>query len=137
MPVWCVIGWMCFGWNPSLVHASTFACVIISGLHCVTSYAAWLFKCLWSSICMTSYGVSIFSLGVVYVSPVYVAPCFMIVRLSMLMCEVMVSYVGCLPSGRASWFMYWSHDGYICLFCMWWVWGVFYVLGLLGELGWF
>ena len=66
----------------------------------------------------------------------YVAPCFLVVPLSRLMCAVMVSYVVCLPTGRASWFMYWSHGGCIFMFCMWWVWGVFYVLGLLGEVGW-
>ena len=37
----------------------------------------------------------------------------MVVPLSMLMWEVMASYVDCLPSGRASWFMYGSHVGYI------------------------
>ncbi len=43
-----------------------------------------------------------------------VAPCFLVVPLSRLMCEVIVSYVVCLPSGRDSWFMYWSHD--VCIF---------------------
>ena len=137
MPVWCVIGWMCFGWNPSFVHALTCSCVSISGLHCGTSYVVWLFKCMWSCISLTSYGVSIVSLGVMYVSPVYVAPCFLVFPLSRLMCEVMVSYAVCLASGRASWFMCWSHDECIFVFYMWWVWGVFYLLGLLGELGWF
>ncbi len=66
----------------------------------------WLFKYLWSCISKTSYGVSIVSLGVMYVSHVYVAPCFLVVPLSRLMREVMVSYVVCLASGRASWFMY-------------------------------
>ena len=42
----------------------------------------------------------------------YVAPCVVVVPLSRLMREVMVSYVMCLPSGRASRFMYWSHDGF-------------------------
>ena len=73
----------------------------------------WLFKCLWSSISMTSYGASIISLGFMYVSPLYVAPCFLVVPLSRLMCEVMVTYVVGLAIGRASWFMYWSHDGCI------------------------
>ncbi len=50
------------------------------------------------------------------------APYFLVVSFSMLMCEVMVSYVVCLPSGRASWLIYWSHDG--CIFC------VLYVVGL-------
>ena len=86
---------------------------------------------------MTSYGVSIVSIGFMYVSPAYVAPCFLVVPLSRLMREVMVSYVVGLANGRDSWFMYWSHDGCIFLFCMRWSWGVFYVLGLLGELGWF
>ena len=36
------------------------------------------------------------------------------VSLSRLMWEVMVSYVVCLASVMASWFMYWSHDGCIC-----------------------
>ena len=65
---------------------------------------------------MTSYGVIIVSLGVMYVSPVYVAHCFLVFPLSRLMCEVMVSYVVGLASGRASWFMYWSHDGCIFFF---------------------
>ena len=86
---------------------------------------------------MTSYGVSIVSLGVMYVSPVYVTPCFLVVPLSRLMCDVMVSYDMRLASGRASLFMYSSHDECIFLFHIWWVRGVFYVLGLLGELGWF
>jgi len=64
----------------------------------------------------TSYKVSIVSLGVMYVSPVYVAPCFLVVPLSRLMCEVMVSNVVCLASGRASRFMYWIHYG--CMFCV-------------------
>ena len=51
-----------------------------------------------------------------------VAPCFLVVPLSKLMWEVMVSYVICLPSGRASVFMCGSHDG--CLFF------VLYVVGL-------
>ena len=71
---------------------------------------------------MTSYGVSIVSLGVMYVSPVCVAPCFLVVPLSRLMCVVMVSYVVGLASGRASWFMYWSHD--VCICC------VLFVVGL-------
>ena len=79
-------------------------------------------KCLWSCISMTSYELSIVSLGVMYVSPVYVAPCFLVVPLSRLMCEVMVSYVVCFASGRASRFMYCSHNG--CIFC------VLYVEGL-------
>jgi hypothetical protein len=41
---------------------------------------------------------------------VYVAQCFLVVPLSRLMCEVMVSYVVCLPSGKASWFIYGSRD---------------------------
>ncbi len=49
---------------------------------------------------MTSYGVSIVSLGVMYVPHVFVAPCFLFVPLSRPMCEVMVSYVVCLASGR-------------------------------------
>ncbi len=64
VPDWCVIGWMCFGWNPSLVHAFICFCVSISGLNCVTTYVVWLFKCMWSCISMTSYDVSIVSLGV-------------------------------------------------------------------------
>ncbi len=65
---------------------------------------------------MASYEVSIVSLGVKYVSPVCVAPCFLFVPLSRLMCVVMVSYVVCLESGRASWSMYWSHD--VCICCV-------------------
>ena len=84
--------------------------------------------------------MSIVSLGVMYVSPVYVAPCFLVVHFSRLMYEVMVSYVVCLASGRASWFMYWSHDG--CIFfvlhvvglgsflCSWVVGGVKVVLSI-------
>jgi hypothetical protein len=106
VPVWCVIGWICFGWNLSLVHALICSCVSISGLHCVTRYVVWLFRCLWSCISMTSYGLSIVSLGITYVSPVCMAPCFLVVPLSRLMCVVMVSYVVSLASGRASWFMY-------------------------------
>ena len=105
MPVWCVIGWMCFGWNPSLVHALFCYCVSNSGLHCVIRYEVWLFYCLWPCISMRSYGVSIVLLGVMYVSLVYVAPCFLVVPLSRLMCEVMVSYVVVLANGRASWFL--------------------------------
>ena len=62
----------------------------------------WLFKCLWPCISMTSYGVSIVSLGVMYVSHVCVASCFLVVHLSRLMCVVIVSYVEGLASGRAS-----------------------------------
>ena len=76
----------------------------------------WLFKSLWSCISITSYGVSIVSLGVVYVSPVCVASCFLFVSLSRLMCVVMVSYVVGLVSGNASWFMYWSRD--VCILCV-------------------
>jgi hypothetical protein len=54
--------------------------------------------------------------------PVCVAPCFLVVPLSMLMRVVMVSYVVCLPSGRVSWFMPGSHIG--CIFF------VLYVVGL-------
>ena len=43
-----------------------------------------------------------------------VAPRFLVVSLSKLMWEVMVSYVDCLPNGRASRFMYGSHVG--CFF---------------------
>ncbi len=50
------------------------------------------------------------------------APRFPVVPLSMLIWEVLVSYIDCLPSGRASWFMYGSHVGSI--FC------VLYVVGL-------
>ena len=61
-------------------------------------------------------------LWVLSVSHLNEAPCFLCVRLSMLMREVMVSYVVCLPSGRASWFMYWSHDvcilGVLCVVCL-------------------
>jgi hypothetical protein len=56
------------------------------------------------------------------VSPVCVAPRFMAVPVSMLMWKVIVSYVDCLPKGRASWFMYGSHVG--CIFF------VLYVMGL-------
>ncbi len=76
----------------------------------------WLFKCLLSCISMTSYGVSIVSLGVIYVSPVYVAPCVLVFPLFGLMCEMMISYVVCLASDIASWFMYWSH--YVCICCV-------------------
>ena len=100
--VWCVIGWTCFGWNLSLVHALICSCVSISGLHCETKYVVWLFRCLWSCISMTSYGVSIVLLGVMYVTTVCVAPCFLVVPLARLMCVVMVSYVVGLASGRAS-----------------------------------
>ena len=63
-------------------------------------------------------------------SPVYVAPCFLVVPLSRLMCEVMVSYVVCLPSGMSSLFMYWSYD--VCICC------VLFVVGLGSFLGsWF
>ena len=86
---------------------------------------------------MTSYGVCIVSLGFMYVSPVCVAPCLLVVSLSRLLCVVMISYVVCLACGMASWSMYWSHDVCISVFCLWWVWGVFCVLGLMGELGWF
>jgi hypothetical protein len=96
--------------------------VSISGLHCETRYVVWLFMCLWSCISKTSYGVSIVSLGVMYVSHVCVAPCFLVVPLFRLMCVVMVSYVVGLASGRASWFMYWSHD--VCICC------VVFVVGL-------
>jgi len=65
---------------------------------------------------MTSYGLSIVSLGVTYVSPVCVAPCFLIVPHSRLMCVVLVSYVVGLASGRASVFMYWNHD--VCICCV-------------------
>jgi hypothetical protein len=65
----------------------------------------WLFRCLWSCISMTSYGVRIASLGVMYVSPVCVALCFLVFSLSRLMWVVMVSYVVGLASGRDSWFM--------------------------------
>ena len=51
-----------------------------------------------------------------------VAPRFLAVSLSVLMWEVMVSYVDCLPNGRTSWFMYGSHVGCIIF--------VLYVMGL-------
>ena len=43
----------------------------------------------------------------------YVAPCFLVFPLSRLMCLVIVSYVVCLSSSRASWFMYLNHD--VCI----------------------
>jgi hypothetical protein len=63
---------------------------------------------------MTSYRVSIVSLGIMYVFPVCVAPCFLFVPLSRLMCVVMVTYAVCLESGWASWSMYLSHAVGIC-----------------------
>jgi len=96
-----VIGWICLGWNSSFVHALIYSCVSISGLHCVTRYVVWLFRCMWPCISITSYEVWIVSLGVMYVSPMYVAPCFLVVPLSRLMCVVRVSYVVGLASGRA------------------------------------
>ena len=45
-----------------------------------------------------------------------VAPRFLVVPLSELILEVMVSYVDCLPSGRASWFMCGSNVE--CIFCV-------------------
>ena len=104
------------------MHALIYSCVSISGLRSETRYVVWLVKCMWSCISMTSYGVSIVSLGVMYVAPVFAAPCFLVFPFSRLICEVMVSDVVCLASGRASRFMYWSHDGFI--FC------VLYVVGL-------
>jgi hypothetical protein len=71
---------------------------------------------------MTSYGVSLVSLGVIYVSPVCVVPCLLVVPLSRLMCVVIISYVVGLMSGRAPWFMYWSR--YVCICC------VLFVVGL-------
>ena len=65
---------------------------------------------------MTSYGVSIVSLGVMYVSPVCAASCFFTAPLSRLVCVVMVSYVDCLAIGMVSWYMYWSHD--VCIWCV-------------------
>ena len=65
---------------------------------------------------MTSYGVSIVSLGVIYVPPVCVASCFLTVPLSRLVCVVMVSYCDCFAIGRVSWSMYWSHD--VCICCV-------------------
>ncbi len=65
---------------------------------------------------MTSYGVSIVSLGAIYVSPVCVASCFLTVPLSRLVCVVMVSYVDCLAIGKVSWSMYCSHD--VCICCV-------------------
>ncbi len=64
---------------------------------------------------MTSYGVSIVSLGVIYVSPVCVASCFLPVPLSRLVCVVIVSYGVCFATGRVSWSMYLSHD--VCMCC--------------------
>ncbi len=52
-----------------------------------------------------------------------VASRFLVVSLSMVMWEDIVSYVDCLPSGRASRFMYGSHVG--CIFCH------LYVVGLV------
>jgi hypothetical protein len=66
--------------------------------------------------------VSIVSLGVIYVSPVCVASCFLIVPLSRLVCVVMVSYGVRFAIGRESWSMYWSHD--VCMCC------VLFVVGL-------
>ncbi len=65
---------------------------------------------------MTSYGVSIVSLGVMYISPVCVASCFLTVPLSRPVCVVMVSNRYCLAIGRVSWSMYWSHD--VCMCCV-------------------
>jgi hypothetical protein len=58
--------------------------------------------------------VCIVSLGVMKVSSVYIALCFLAIPLSKIIYEVIVSYVVCLPSERFSWFMYCSHD--VCIF---------------------
>ena len=81
-----------------------------------------------SGTLQTSYGVSIVSLGVIYVSPVCVAFCFLIFPLYRLVCVVMVSYGDCLAVGSVSWFMYWSHDA--CIRCVLFVvdLGIFYFL---------
>ena len=81
--------------------------------------------------------MSIVSLGVINVSPVCVASCFLTVPLSRLVCVVMVSYGVCFAIGRGSWSMYWSHD--VCMCCVLFVvdLGSFLLLGLMGELGWF
>ena len=65
---------------------------------------------------MTSYVVSIVLLGVIYVSPVCAASCFLTVPLSRLVCVVMVSYGDYFVIGRVSWSMYWSHD--VCKYCV-------------------
>ena len=41
-----------------------------------------------------------------YLGTLLCAPWFLVFPLSRLMCEMIVSYVVYLPSGRASWFMY-------------------------------
>ncbi len=51
-----------------------------------------------------------------------VAPRLLVVPQSMLVWEVMVSHVDCLPNGRASRFMHGSHVG--------WILCVLYVVGL-------
>ena len=75
------------------MHALICSCVSISGPHCETRYVGLLFSYLLSFISIASYGVCIASLGVIYVSPVCVASCFLVVPLSRLICVVMVSYV--------------------------------------------
>ncbi len=58
----------------------------------------------------------IVSLGVIYVSPVCVAFCFLTFPLFVLECLVMVSYVDGLAIGSVFWFMYWCHD--VCIGCV-------------------
>ena len=65
---------------------------------------------------MTSYGVCIVSLGVIYVSHVCVASRFLAVPLSRLVCVVMVLYGVGFAIGRVSRSMYWSHD--VCICCV-------------------
>ncbi len=63
-----------------------------------------------------------------------VAPRFLVVPLSELMWEVMVSYVDCLPSSRASWLMCGGHVE--CIFCVLYVKALgFYVLWISMFLG--
>jgi hypothetical protein len=77
------------------------------------SVVLYFYDVVWGEYCFTRGNVCV---------PGVWGPLFLGFSSSRLMCEVMVSYVVCLASGKASCFMYWSHDGCICC--------VLYVVGL-------
>ena len=71
------------------------------------SVVLYFYNVIWGVFCVTRGHI-----GVLFMCSFL----FLVVPLSRLMCEVIVLYVACLPIGRASWFMYWSHD-----VCVLWV----------------
>jgi len=94
----------------------------------VTRYVVWLLRYLWSCISKTSYGVFMYSPGVMYVCSWCVARRLLVVSLPTLGWVVIVSELVSLMWGRFSWFTYLYHVawmicvGVVCLgsfLCSW------------------